>query len=126
MTAVVVTGFNHVNIRTTDIAASARFFVEVLGMEFRQGEPIMGNRPSWLHDEAGRPIIHLRLREADGPGSGALDHVALDCRGKAAILARLDERGIRYAEVSDIFPGVTQVMFQDPHGITLELNFTGE
>lgn len=121
-----VSGFNHINIRTCDIEGSAQFFVEVLGMEFRRGEPIMGTRPAWLHDEAGQPIIHLRLREADGPGCGALDHVALDCCDKAAILARLDKRGIRYAEISDIFPGVTQVMFQDPHGITLELNFAGE
>ena len=37
-----VTGLNHVNIRTTDVEASARFYVDIFDFQFRQGAEIMG------------------------------------------------------------------------------------
>lgn len=118
-----VSGVNHINIRTTDIEKSAAFYSEVFDLEFRQGEEIMGNRQSWLFDSTGRDVIHLRQFEADTTSTGPIDHIALDCDDKATILARLDQRGFKYAEVKDLLPGITQVFVKDPHGIPLELYF---
>lgn len=120
-----VQGLDHVNIRSTDIAASVRFYTEVLGFTYRRSPEVMGHRGHWLEDEAGRAIIHLRQREAE-PGTGAVDHIALACQGKAEMLARLAERGIEYSMIDNLFPGLTQLVLRDPHGIAIELQFSGE
>jgi len=120
-----VTGLNHVNIRTTDIAKSASFYVEVFDFEYRRAPGVVGES-HWLFDRQGRPIIHLRLRAAESSSTGPIDHVALSCEGKAEILSRLDARQIEFKVFENAASGLTQVFLMDPHGIPLELNFTGE
>lgn len=119
-----VIGLDHINIRTTDVAASAKFYVDVFGFEYRHGPEVMGNRAHWLYDGAGRPIIHLRMMEPPSVPTGALDHVALSCQDKAAMLERLKAQGIAFSVMENLQPGVTQVFLKDPHGIALELQFT--
>jgi catechol 2,3-dioxygenase-like lactoylglutathione lyase family enzyme len=121
-----VTGLNHVNIRTTDVEASARFYVDIFDFQFRQGAEIMGQRQNWLYDQNGQPIIHFRLLETDSDKTGPIDHVALSCVGKAAIVERLQARNIEFGIAENLIPGVTQVFLKDPHGVPLELNFAGE
>jgi catechol 2,3-dioxygenase-like lactoylglutathione lyase family enzyme len=121
-----VTGLNHVNIRTTDVAGSAKFYVDVFDFDYRQGPVVMGNQSNWLFDKSGDPIIHLRLLEAGSTSTGPIDHVALSCTGKAEILSRLEARQIKFAVADSLIPGVTQVFLTDPHGVPLELNFAGE
>ena len=121
-----VTGLNHVNIRKTDLANSAKFYVEVFDFVYRQGPLVMGNQSNWLFDSRGAPIIHLRLMEPNSSTTGPIDHVALTCEGKAEILGRLQARDIKYAVAENVVPGVTQVFLTDPHGVPLELNFAGE
>jgi catechol 2,3-dioxygenase-like lactoylglutathione lyase family enzyme len=119
-----VKGINHVNIRTTDVAASSRFYVDVLDFEFRPGTPLMGQQPNWLFDKNGRAIIHLRIMAADSDSTGPIDHVALDCDALSSVIERLDARNIKYSVAKR--PGVTIVLVRDPHGVMLELNFKGE
>jgi catechol 2,3-dioxygenase-like lactoylglutathione lyase family enzyme len=121
-----VNGLDHVNIRTTDVATFAQFYVDLFDFEFRQGPLVMGHQSNWLVDANGRAIIHLRVLEADSVSTGPIDHVALSCRGKAQILERLKSRHIEFGMVEGLLPGVTQVMVKDPHGVTLELNFADE
>jgi catechol 2,3-dioxygenase-like lactoylglutathione lyase family enzyme len=121
-----VNGLNHVNIRTTDVARSAQFYVDIFDFEFRQGPLVMGQQPNWLYDNAGRPIIHFRMLEPDSKSTGPIDHVALNCQGKAEILERLKRRDIEFAVAENLLPGLTQVFLKDPHGVALELNFTDE
>lgn len=121
-----VMGLDHVNIRTTDVKRSAQFYVDVFDFEFRTGAPVMGQQPSWLYDKSGNAIIHFRVLEADSTSTGPIDHVALSCKGKAEILDRLKAHDIKYAIAENLTPGVTQVFLKDPHGVALELNFSGE
>ncbi len=117
-----VNGINHVNIRTTDVAASARFYVEVLDFKFREGPAVMGQQPNWLYDKGGRPIIHLGVMAADSQSTGPIDHVALDCEGLETTLEKLKARDIEFT-VANVRPGLTLVFIKDPHGVALELNF---
>lgn len=121
-----VTGVNHVNIRTMDVEASAQFYIDLLDFELRKGALVMGRQPNWLYDGSGNPIIHFQSKEADSDSTGAIDHIALTCQGKADTLARLKARNIDYQMVENIVPGLTLVILKDPHGISLELNFAGE
>ena len=121
-----VSGLDHVNIRTLDVAESVRFYVELFDFEYVQGPGAMGQKANWLYDSSGKPIIHFRILAAESASTGPLDHVALACHGKAEILQRLQARGIEHAVAENLTPGVTQVFLKDPHGVSLELNFSGE
>ena len=116
-----VHGINHINIRTTDIAASSQFYVDVFDFEFRSMPMGMG-QANWLFDKNGRAIIHLRNMAVDSDSTGPIDHVALDCEEQSAIVERLRARGIEYS-VFNIPPDRTLVLVKDPHGVMLELNF---
>lgn len=121
-----VTGLDHVNIRTMDVAASVQFYVDAFGFEYRQGPLVMGNQAHWLCDAGGQAIIHFRVLEAGSTATGPFDHVALRCVGKADMLARMKAHGVAFSMVENLLPGITQVVLKDPHGITVELQFTGE
>jgi len=116
-----VNGINHINIRTTDIAASSQFYIDVFDFEFRS-IPMATGHANWLFDNNGRAIIHLRAMAADSASTGPIDHVALDCEGQAEIVERLKARGIEYS-VFNIQPDHALVLVKDPHGVMLELNF---
>lgn len=128
---------DHVNIVAQDLDASARFYVELLGLERRDGP--MGLAPDkvqWLIDHTGRPVIHLVVPEvgdalvrpaaAVPAGTGAIHHVAFECRDYDAMVALLDARGAAY-ETRD-YPafGLRQVFTVDPGHVLLELNFRGD
>lgn len=120
-----VNGINHVNIRTTDVDASARFYTEVLDFKFRGGPLVMGREPNWLFDKSGHPIIHLRVMAPDSESTGPIDHVALDCEGLPLVVERLKQRDLKF-DIANLQPGVTIVFVKDPHGVMLELNFRDE
>lgn len=121
-----VNALDHVNISTSDLDASARFYAEILNLDVRAapGLPLDGFR--WLHDSHDRPIVHLRKLDNEGGATGAIHHVAFACSGMAELCARLDARNIGYNVHHLEAAGLHQVFFKDPHGILLELNFMGE
>ena len=121
-----VNGVDHVNIRTTDVAHSAQFYVDIFDFEYRKGPVVMGNQSNWLFDANGKPIIHFRQLPSESTSTGPIDHVALACIGKVDILARLEARGVAFSVAEGLLPGITQVFLKDPHGVPLELNFSGE
>ncbi len=122
-----VTALDHVNIRTRDIKNSARFYVEQIGLEARNGPaPFSPEQVQWLYDCNGRPIIHLFTFDCEPAPTGPIHHVALNCSGKAELIARLTTHGTAF-EVNEIPSiGLTQIFTRDPHGVLLELNFTGD
>jgi catechol 2,3-dioxygenase-like lactoylglutathione lyase family enzyme len=121
-----VVGLDHVNIRTMDVEASVKFYVEAFGFEYRKGPLVMGNQAHWLCDAKGQPIIHFRELESESTSTGPFDHVALACQNKAELLARLRAHGVAFSMVENLLPGVTQVVLKDPHGITVELQVASE
>jgi catechol 2,3-dioxygenase-like lactoylglutathione lyase family enzyme len=120
-----VNGINHVNIRTSDVAASAQFYVDILDFKFREGPAIMGQQPNWLYDKSGHPSIHLRVMQRDSDSTGPIDHVALDCEGLSSVIERLKARHIEFT-VANVRAGLTLLLLKDPHGVALELNFKDE
>ena len=119
---VMISGLDHINIETTDLEASVRFYEQVLRLT-------VGPRPpfdvdgAWLYAED-QPIIHLVARESvDSGPTGAIHHVAVKASGFDETRKRLEELQLDF-EVS-IVPdlNVTQVFMDDPNGVKLELNF---
>jgi hypothetical protein len=106
-----VNGINHVNIRTTDVAASRSSMWMYSISNFAR---VSGHGPAAelaVRQERARPIIHLRIMEADSDSTGPIDHVALDCEGLSSVIERLKARHIEF-NVANVQAGVTLVLRQ--------------
>lgn len=133
-----VLGLDHVNVRSTDPAATASFFAEVLGM--RVGPPMgrteMAGAGGWVYDADNRAVVHIGGADSPYPqdaerpfqpahGSGAVHHVALSCSDFDETKARLAAKEVCFSE-SDLSQfGLRQLFVTEPNGILLELNFRG-
>ena len=131
----------HYSVRTTDIEASRRFYVEVLG--FRVGfRPPFQFPGLWLYqddDESDFGVVHLvgidltdpsGLQEYLGDkaadslhGSAAVDHLAFLASNWREMRDRMDSAGLAFRERTVPALGLHQVFVEDPSGITIELNY---
>lgn len=131
----------HFSIRTRDLDASERFYVDVLG--FRIGPRPPFNFPGrWIYldddvtnhgavhlvgtDEAGASALddYLGAREmVTAKGTGAIDHIAFSATGWPQMRQRLEQCRISYREMTVPELGLHQVFLQDPSGIVIELNY---
>lgn len=134
-----ISTLDHVNIRTTRMAESLRFYEQVLEM---QAAPAPGAADmavgAWIHSEDGRPVIHLNAapqgadflgEERDWAalnGSAQIHHIALRCTQYAATRTRLEAAGLplQFNEVPQV--GLRQIFVRDPNDILIEMNFIAE
>lgn len=124
-----VTGLDHVNIIAQDLAATVRFYSEVLGLEARN-PPGGVNAANWLYDSQGSPIVHLGTAgegHAAGAGAdratGAIHHLALACTDFDDTLARLASLALPHRVNAPPGRDFRQIFITDPDGVMLELNF---
>lgn len=126
----------HFLIQTTDIAATAKWYVEVLGMT-AGSHPDFGFPVEWLYLGA-EPVLHLTAGGAGvseerrrylgqqseaTQGSGVIDHVAFRATGLLAMIEHLRRLGIAFTERQVDNQGLYQLFVIDPNGIKVELNF---
>ena len=133
---------NHFSIRTADLEASRRFYVDVLGLT-------VGPRPDfpfpglWMyrgdHADVVNAVVHLIGIDRTDPsglqqylgdrtpqslqGSGAVDHIAFFADGLSGVRSHLRERAVAYRERTVPSIGLHQVFLDDPNGVVIELNF---
>ncbi len=133
---------DHYSIRTPDIEASRRFYTGVMGFT-------VGFRPPfrfpgiWLYNGAQYPettgVVHIIGIDPDDPeglkeylgdrdpaslqGTGTVDHMAFAATGLGEMRGRLSAHGIAFRERTVPSLGIHQVFFEDPSGVTLELNY---
>jgi catechol 2,3-dioxygenase-like lactoylglutathione lyase family enzyme len=137
---------DHYNVITQRLPETLSFYGEILDM--RSGPtPSNDPRSAWLYDSGDRPILHVQsidpaaperkleavmqrlggvidsISLADLKGSGAIEHVALECSDYERVLQRLQARSVAFRtnEVPSI--PLRQIFVKDPNGIVLELNF---
>lgn len=133
---------DHYSIRTLDIEASRRFYTEVMGFS-------VGFRPPfrfpgiWLYNGAQYPettgVVHIIGIDPNDPqglkdylgdrdvaslqGTGSVDHMAFAATGLADMRERLQVHNIACRERTVPSLGIHQVFFEDPSGVTIELNY---
>ncbi len=131
---VAVTGYAHVRLTVTDIAASRRFYESVLGL------PVAYELPADADDGTRQAlgflfggVIYalpggqlLGLRPVASPGDRfdedrvGLDHLSFAVDDVEAAVAVLDGLGVAHEEVKDL--GRARIVeLRDPDGIALEL-----
>ena len=120
-----VATLDHVNIRTDDLDACRRFYVDALG--FEEGiRPNFNSRGMWLY-VGGAPVIHVvEVVEARSKNSGSIDHIAFRAHNFDRFTARLEANGIEYSDRAVPGMDLHQVFCRDPHGIKVEFNFEGQ
>jgi len=131
----------HFSIRTTDMEATKRFYVDVMG--FREGfRPPFAFPGIWLYqggDEADYGVVHIIGVDPDDStglvdylgdkpadalhGSGAVDHVAFLATDLPDMHRRLKAAGLTYRERTVPSLGLHQVFVDEPSGLTVEINF---
>jgi catechol 2,3-dioxygenase-like lactoylglutathione lyase family enzyme len=130
-----VEALDHVNIITSDLEGSARFYAQLLGLEPRDGPPPLTRANArWMYHQAGRAVLHINSldcpraydREVRAGPTGALHHVALRCSGYQEVQARLTSYGLEYRLNEVPAVGLRQIFVLDPNSVLLELNFFGE
>lgn len=126
---------DHVNIRTSDVAATIAWYRDVLGMRATR-TPGMADMSvsAWIVDTGDRPIVHVGHADLSYPsdaalpfqpraGSGSVHHVALECSDYAAMRDQLTASGATLVENDIPQIGLRQLFVTDPNGILIELNF---
>lgn len=102
------------------------FYVDVLGFEvgFR---PQLSGPGLWLY-AGSKAMVHLSEDDGRAPrrGKDYLDHIAMRCVGVNEYAKKLKEHAIHYRPVYNAEIDLTQLFFDDPTRITIELNFKGE
>jgi catechol 2,3-dioxygenase-like lactoylglutathione lyase family enzyme len=131
----------HYSIRTKDLEASRRFYLEV--MNFRIGyRPPFEFPGLWLYvddDESEYGVVHLIGVDADSEksltgylgdrqgvglmGTGSVDHLAFLTTDWPSMRERCKVHGVSYVERTIPLLGLHQVFLIDPSGLTIELNY---
>ncbi len=131
----------HYSIRTTDMDASRRFYVDVMG--FKEGfRPPFRFPGLWLYrggDESDYGVVHIIGIDAADPeglvaylgekgtdalkGSAAVDHLAFLATDLADMHRRLHAAGLAFRERTVPSLGLHQLFVEDPSGVTIELNY---
>ncbi|MBI3451404.1 MAG: VOC family protein [Rhodospirillales bacterium] len=118
-----IAGLDHFTILTEDIAATRRFYCELLGLS-EGPRPPFDFPGAWLY-AGGHPVVHIVAgRKVPAGGTGALDHLAFKAGGDpAALKQRLEAAGC--AVTARVVPGsgIHQLFCHDPSGVRVELNF---
>ena len=119
-----VAGFQHINIRSTDVERTRDFYERIVGL--RAGDrPPFQSVGYWLYLGA-QPIVHLVQRnpgDAAPTGSGNVDHIAFEGIDFDATRATLAAAGIPFQEQIVPRDQTRQIFVLDPDGIKIELNF---
>lgn len=134
-----ISRLGHYSVRTAHLEASVRFYTQVLGL--RQGfRPAFNFPGAWLYngdDEADFGVVHLIGVDASDPsglrdylgdkalavGTGSLDHLAFIATRVAEFRQCLAREGVAFRERTVPDLRLHQVFFEDPSGVTIEMNF---
>jgi catechol 2,3-dioxygenase-like lactoylglutathione lyase family enzyme len=124
-----VKGIDHVTLVVADLERSARFYVDLLGMQ-RVERPGFNFPGLWF--QAGKTQIHLIVEhENSGPagwpdappraGAGRVGHFAFETSDCLAAVERLKAAGVRVRGTGLRPDGYHQTWFYDPDGHVVEL-----
>ncbi len=119
-----ITGPAHIGIKVRDMAASLKFYTEVLGFE-KTGEQIFGtSHLAFLN--IGTCLLELiQGAQYEERTAGQVDHIAVEVKGIEALVETLKSKGVQFLsdEVSvapGLLDGVKNIFFVGPDGERFE------
>jgi catechol 2,3-dioxygenase-like lactoylglutathione lyase family enzyme len=127
-----INGVAHVMLTVRDIAHAAHFYRTLLG---HFGLTCVVDTPDYLYYVGGRTAVGLRAASAEhaqtrfDQGHPGLHHVCFRARSREdvdsvhALVLALEARVVHPPQEDRYVPGYYSVLFEDPDGIRLEVNF---
>ena len=132
----------HVNIETTSLEATMRFYTEVLGLKAKE-RPAGRARPgAWVYDDQGVAVVHLSLIDAGDAdlggqslanlqepvmgaprGTGTVNHLGFVADDYDGFRARLCDQQVRFTEREIPDSKLRQLFVKDPNGVLVEISF---
>lgn len=108
-------GLHHLLLQSTDLEATERFFLDVLGFTVRKRGEFTDGRPLTVTTEG------LGLTSGGTGTAGAVEHIAFRTSNVREIARRAQEAGVTVLQ--DVGPGVygLTVYLADPDGNRIEL-----
>jgi ureidoacrylate peracid hydrolase len=108
-------GLHHLLLQSTDLEATERFFLDVLGFTVRKRGEFTDGRPLTVTTEG------LGLTSGGTGTAGAVEHIAFRTSSVREIARRAQEAGVTV--LKDVGPGVygLTVYLADPDGNRIEL-----
>jgi catechol 2,3-dioxygenase-like lactoylglutathione lyase family enzyme len=117
-----VSALHHLNIRTTDVATTQKFYEDILGLYVGPRPPFPG-AGIWLYS-GDHPWVHVSMaKNASGESDGQDDgfgHIAFAVDDLKAMMDKLEERGIEHDLHASPDRQLAQLFFHDPNGVHLE------
>jgi catechol 2,3-dioxygenase-like lactoylglutathione lyase family enzyme len=122
-----IQGFAHINVSTTDLERSRKFYAEVLGLKDGY-RPQFQTNGAWMYldDQA---IVHITTSRSPSNLKGkidAFDHFALWSSDINYYRNLLKMHNIKFVEFGVPETFQYQLFFKDPDGTEIELIFSGE
>lgn len=124
MTEGKITGLAHIGIKVRDMAASLKFYTEVLGFE-KTGEQMFGtSHLAFLN--IGTCILELiQGAQYEERTAGQVDHIAVEVKGIETLVEKLKAQGVQFLsdEVNvapGLLDGVKNIFFVGPDGERFE------
>ena len=119
-----ITGLAHIGIKVRDMAASLKFYTEVLGFE-KTGEQMFGtSHLAFLN--IGTCILELiQGAQYEERSAGQVDHIAVEVKGIETLVEKLKAQGVQFLsdEVNvapGLLDGVKNIFFVGPDGERFE------
>jgi catechol 2,3-dioxygenase-like lactoylglutathione lyase family enzyme len=116
---------DHFNLRTRQLAATVKFYQDVLGLK-NGARPNFAFPGAWLYSE-GRPVVHLvdiaPTDEPQKPDSGVVHHIAFVSTGFNDMKQRLSAKGVKFETLEVPGGEYWQIFVRDPNGVMIELNY---
>ncbi len=119
-----ITGLAHIGIKVRDMAASLKFYTEVLGFE-KTGEQMFGtSHLAFLN--IGTCILELiQGAQYEERTAGQVDHIAVEVKGIETLVEKLKAQGVQFLsdEVNvapGLLDGVKNIFFVGPDGERFE------
>jgi catechol 2,3-dioxygenase-like lactoylglutathione lyase family enzyme len=120
-----IVSLDHINIRTAELARTAAFFTEVLGLTegWRPDFPFNG---VWLY-AGDKDLVHLVevARPAAASKGSALDHFAFAIDDYEAAERALNAHGMAFQPSVSPEGNIRQLFVTELNGVTIELNCRG-
>lgn len=118
--------FDHQAIHVRDLAKSAEFYQNVIGLE-KIPEPFKDGRHVWLR-MGPHSQLHIISGATDIPAQPIDVHFAFRVTSLTDLIARLDKAQVKYrsftgdGKITTRPDGVKQIYLQDPDGYWMEVN----
>ena len=110
---------DHAHIFASDVDRTVEFFITMFGGRLVYDTDLVGRRN--VRVDIGGGAIHVYAQPPRGPGRQIVHHLGIHTDDLDALVAHMEERGLRFPKGIRAEPAFRYTMCEAPDGLLLEL-----